>query len=531
MSKVVFKLSYTTGAKINAHINYISTREGVNIEPLNNQIKGDMNSHDGLFDKNGEANKSMYNKMLKGYDGPVYKAIISLRNEDANELGLSNRSAWKQICDDNIKMLAEQIGLDKNHTQYVASQHNKGDHNHFHIVFWDNTINSKIRPTCPKENLNTIRSELEKSIFNQKYQKQEAKHKLLMKKDKKEILGELNKAYKEDFSISNLFRRVMVDKENRKVSKANTKEVKSILNKAAKNTAKEYLKLKDGQIVYSNKGKNMNKAIIKQVLDNQFTLNQKGFYKDRSNEMIGYTNSLGFNPYEMRTLIAQQTGVKYKDFNTYNCAQLITKDDFIKAKQVCNQLGLEDDYLKQMVEQNTRCYENKIEPAYSQLKKIYGRNNVENYKQDMISALNDQSPYYVQTYHEQKTFESIAEIMKCSHMNAKAAYKVLDTYSQQVALNYSESEIRAIYEQINDIIDIEHYESLLESFNMDQSFSTISPESKNAIDQLLNDMYQRINASIGTLGLNKSKLKQKDLEELKALLEEIEEEEDNDMER
>jgi|GEM_PF-2412840 len=153
-SPLVFKLSFKKPNKINnarnaAHIGYIATRPGVaKEEDVQMEKDSNMNyvkytserpgSH-GLFDKNDSRVPSLkeVKKELSEHNGVVWRAIISLREDDAVRLGYVTRRAWEDTLRTIVPNIAEEMGIKESNLKWVAAFHEKEGHPHVHLVFWE----------------------------------------------------------------------------------------------------------------------------------------------------------------------------------------------------------------------------------------------------------------------------------------------------------------------------------------------------------------------------------------------------------
>lgn len=85
------------------YLNYISYRKGVE--------KNDEMNH-GLFDATGSANLEQIEKELADHEGKgnVWRDILSLRREDAAELGYDHQSSWRSLLQAKMPIMAEKMG-------------------------------------------------------------------------------------------------------------------------------------------------------------------------------------------------------------------------------------------------------------------------------------------------------------------------------------------------------------------------------------------------------------------------------------
>lgn len=164
MSKVIFKLTFKhpnfkdTKQKNVAHIDYIAKRSGVDktltavdlekelrrdVEKIINENEVYINyiherpkSH-GLFDQNGVADPEQVKKELSQHDSFVWRAIVSLREEDAKELGYLSKEKWQDLLRNKVPDMAKEMGIKINNIRWAGAVHMAKGHPHAHIVFWE----------------------------------------------------------------------------------------------------------------------------------------------------------------------------------------------------------------------------------------------------------------------------------------------------------------------------------------------------------------------------------------------------------
>ena len=121
-----------------AHLNYIATRPGTVYNPgcgfgLWGQLepaKAPGNIQDLEQVKNLVRQESNRGRIL-------YRAIVSLGEPDAGELGYYDRAKWEPLIASQISTIAREMHIDPGNIRWVASMHCKAGHPHTHILFWD----------------------------------------------------------------------------------------------------------------------------------------------------------------------------------------------------------------------------------------------------------------------------------------------------------------------------------------------------------------------------------------------------------
>ena len=185
MSLVIFKLKFNhpnlpkTKSKNKAHLFYIATRPGVdktlsefdiskelNKECSDELTKSENKSH-GLFGAKGIENikeiaQEIENKKL------VWKGTISLREQDANEIGFDSKDKWEMMIRKEINDIAQNMKIPVSNLRWVAAVHSVKGHPHLHFMLWE----KKERLTkgeISQQALNNIRKKLTYEIFSDKY--------------------------------------------------------------------------------------------------------------------------------------------------------------------------------------------------------------------------------------------------------------------------------------------------------------------------------------------------------------------------
>ena len=126
-----------TGRNV-AHLKYIATRPGTVYNPgcgfgLWGQLepaKAPGNIQDLEQAKNLVRRESNRGRIL-------YRAIVSLGEPDAGELGYYDRAKWEPLIASQISTIAREMHIDLQNIRWVASMHCKAGHPHTHILFWD----------------------------------------------------------------------------------------------------------------------------------------------------------------------------------------------------------------------------------------------------------------------------------------------------------------------------------------------------------------------------------------------------------
>lgn len=161
------------------YVKYISHRPGVE---LNN------GKHHGLFDATGDADLSSTKEELESHDGNVWRSIISLRRNDAENLDLESQKNWKNMINKHIPLLAKEMKIPEENFRWCAAFHNESYHPHIHIMYWSKEDHQGF---CSRDTIEAFKSSLANDIFSNEL--------WLHKEYKTEMRNELEKTFKENY--------------------------------------------------------------------------------------------------------------------------------------------------------------------------------------------------------------------------------------------------------------------------------------------------------------------------------------------
>ena len=80
----------------------------------------------------------------------VYRAIVSVGKEDAEQYGLYDRSRWEKLVSDHITDIAREMEIKPETLRWCASFHYAVGHPHVHILYWDSSTEPR-REYIPPE--------------------------------------------------------------------------------------------------------------------------------------------------------------------------------------------------------------------------------------------------------------------------------------------------------------------------------------------------------------------------------------------
>lgn len=182
MSRVIVKMSFKhpnrpdTVKKNISHITYISTRSGVDKSITEADLQKELSkgidkvgsddeiylkyiherpkSH-GLFGVDGIEDPAAVKKELTEVKSYVWRAIVSLREEDAKKLGYFEKAQWENLLRKKMPDVAKEMGISITNLRWVAAVHMEKGHPHAHIMFWEKE---------PKRTLGVIKTRQIESI-------------------------------------------------------------------------------------------------------------------------------------------------------------------------------------------------------------------------------------------------------------------------------------------------------------------------------------------------------------------------------
>lgn len=187
MSKVIFKLKFQSPnfkkTKMNNmyHLIYIGTRDGVALNDDMKEIEGNYNksnndeyikyisdrprSH-GLFGKEKNIDLKEMSEYMKNYNGYVYRGIVSLKEDDAIEKGFDEKENWEMLVRDKMLYISKQLNIRYDKLNWVGAFHRESGHPHIHLMIWNTDNEIRNIGVIPKKNIENIRKEFTKEIFN-----------------------------------------------------------------------------------------------------------------------------------------------------------------------------------------------------------------------------------------------------------------------------------------------------------------------------------------------------------------------------
>ena len=227
------------------HINYIGRIKGA----MNNgehSLFGKLNNEDISYKDKKEILDYIDEKAKTQF---FNKAVISIKEDEAEKYGMINKEEWINLINLKIKDIAKEYGIREDQVDYLASVHTEPGHIHCHLVFFDRNNKEQSNNFIKYDK---IKRELNKYVYKEEISKiQEVQNK---SKDTKLLKENFNK----DMEI--LIGRSTLKMFNNRI---NIKE----LNNIQKEILSFYEKLKDYQ--EKNNKNSFRKAFLPPLLKDE----------------------------------------------------------------------------------------------------------------------------------------------------------------------------------------------------------------------------------------------------------------------
>lgn len=199
-----YKPTKTNASKNSAHLSYIGTRPGVSLEEKENKISELLDENEssihvqyaserpgshGLFSQNEFEKVSLTDTQqeLKNHDGIVWRMILSLKEEDANEIGFTNREKWEDMLRVSVPNAAREMGIKESNLRWVAAFHEEKGHPHVHLMLWEKEATRK------KGALNKVEFKKLKNVFVKEIYQEERMNLSVQKTEERNFIRELSK--------------------------------------------------------------------------------------------------------------------------------------------------------------------------------------------------------------------------------------------------------------------------------------------------------------------------------------------------
>lgn len=166
------------------HINYIGRVKGA----MNNgehSLFGKLNNEDISYKDKKEILDYIDEKAKTQF---FNKAVISIKEDEAEKYGMINKEEWINLINLKIKDIAKEYGIREDQVDYLASVHTEPGHIHCHLVFFDRNNKEQSNNFIKYDR---IKRELNKYVYKEEISKiQEVQNK---SKDTKLLKENFNK--------------------------------------------------------------------------------------------------------------------------------------------------------------------------------------------------------------------------------------------------------------------------------------------------------------------------------------------------
>ena len=150
-------LKDTPGKNV-SHVGYIATRSGVDKSLTESDLKKelekgveDLSSDDdtyvkyiderprshGLFGQDGIEDPEDVQKEVSNVTSYVWRGIVSLKEDDAKNLGYLEKNKWQDMLRKKVPDMANEMGIKTTNLRWVAAIHMEKGHPHAHLMFWE----------------------------------------------------------------------------------------------------------------------------------------------------------------------------------------------------------------------------------------------------------------------------------------------------------------------------------------------------------------------------------------------------------
>ncbi|MEG2812980.1 MAG: MobP3 family relaxase [Oscillospiraceae bacterium] len=148
------------------YLQYISKRPGVKIDELmDNGLFGkmlDMKKLDNIVDLSQAKN---HVKNLADNNVTIFNSVISLKESDAQEKGLDTKKGWVNYVESNILNVTKKVGISPSTMEWCGALHLEPGHPHVHLQYWDTAQTIARNCDVSAEIKNDIRKSLTKNLY------------------------------------------------------------------------------------------------------------------------------------------------------------------------------------------------------------------------------------------------------------------------------------------------------------------------------------------------------------------------------
>ncbi len=193
----------------------------------------------GLFSQSDEPiDLTKVAKDVAEHKGNVWTHVVSLRRDDAQQMGYDNLTAWRELVKRQIPNIAKQSKIDMANLQWYAAFHDKETNPHVHIIVY--SVNER-EGFLTEHGIEKIRSGFSNDIYADElhhlYEQQTDTRNLLKAESEKLIIQIKSEIESETFADSDIT--ALVKKLHRQLQNTKGKKVYGYLKKDVKKTVDE----------------------------------------------------------------------------------------------------------------------------------------------------------------------------------------------------------------------------------------------------------------------------------------------------
>ena len=165
MARLIVKSPYISGSGVGGYLEYIGTREGVELLPAGymEYMTERPRSH-GLFGDEDCVDMNAVAQELNEYPGNIWTHIISLKREDSERLGYDHAAQWRNLVRAHRNEIAMAMNIPPSDFRWYAAFHDEGGHPHIHMMAWSAKPGQAY---LSKDGIRKIKSALTNDIFKQ----------------------------------------------------------------------------------------------------------------------------------------------------------------------------------------------------------------------------------------------------------------------------------------------------------------------------------------------------------------------------
>ena len=165
MARLIVKSPYISGSGVGGYLEYIGTREGVELLPAGYmEYMAERPRSHGLFGDEDCVDMNAVAQELNEYPGNIWTHIISLKREDAERLGYNHAAQWRNLIQAHRNEIAAAMNISSSDFRWYAAFHDEGGHPHIHMIAWSAKPGQAY---LSKDGIRKIKSVLTNDIFKQ----------------------------------------------------------------------------------------------------------------------------------------------------------------------------------------------------------------------------------------------------------------------------------------------------------------------------------------------------------------------------